>query len=129
LSVIGLAIYLMMRDKKKNIHRPMHHSAPEYRYHEPAAPEMQPAPMVQRTVEPEPVMALENLGPELSQPGTEEQMPRTAAPLTMPEETPEYRTELPGMREKVRGIPRCPKCDAAVSGFDDLCSECGAAIK
>jgi hypothetical protein len=130
LSVIGLVIYLMMRNKKKGSKQPEHHAAPEYRYSEPVAPEVQPAPTAETTVEPAPVVPQTTPEPEPVQPSPEEQMPQEAAPQTMPEEPPpEYRSWAPVVREQVEGIPRCPKCGAAASGFDEFCSECGDKIK
>ena len=128
LSVIGLVIYLMEHNKK-GLKGPERHGAPEYRYTEPTAPEVQPEPVVQTPVEPAPVVPETSPEPEPVQP-TPEPMAPEAAPLAMPEEPrPEYHSWAPVIREQVEGIPRCPKCGVAVSSFDDFCSECGAKLK
>jgi hypothetical protein len=130
LSVIGLAIYLLMRDRKKISKHQEHHPVPEYRYEEPVAPAARSAPIQEKTVEPIPAAPQTIVVPEPVHMSPEPETPQQEAPLTMPEETrPEYRTEQPQVRPKVEGIPRCPKCGAAVSGFDDFCSECGAKLK
>ena len=126
LSVIGLVIYLMLRSEN-GLNRPKQHAGPEYRYIEPTAPEVQPAPVAQTSAEPMPVTAQDT--PEPVQPNPEPSVPETA-PLAMPEEPrPEYHTSAPVIREQVEGIPRCPKCGVAISSFDDFCSECGAKLK
>jgi len=126
LSIIGLVIYLTMRNNDDH-HRSEQHTAPEYRYSEPPTPEVQPAPMAQNKVEPAPVMPQPS--PEPVQPNPEPMVPE-ATPLAMPEEPrPENHTGEPVIREQVEGIPRCPKCGVAISSFDDFCSECGAKLK
>jgi zinc-ribbon domain len=112
LTVIGLALYLWVRDKTVRAGQP---AVPTYRYSEPAVPEVRPAPMTDTTVEPAPSMP----------PATPEQQ----TPVPEPEGSrPEYRSAVP-VREQVEGIPRCPKCDAAVSASDEFCSECGTKLK
>lgn len=119
LSVIGLALYLWMRNKGVRAGQP---AVPDYRYNEPAGPEVRPAPMGDTTVERPPSMPPAT--PEPVQPGGEQQ-----TPVPEPEGSrPEYRSQAP-THEQVEGIPRCPKCDAAVSGSDEVCSECGTKLK
>ena len=126
LSVIGLLIYLKLRDKN-DLNRPKQHAGPEYRYIEPAAPEVQPRSVAQTSAEPRPAMP--HTTPEPVQPYSEPRV-QEDAPRTMPEEPrPEYRTEPPVIREQVEGIPRCPKCGVAISSFDEFCSECGAKLR
>jgi len=130
LSVVGLLIYLVMRNKM-DAAEPVHHSAPEYKFGERPAPEAQPAPKAETTVEMkvEPSPVVPQADPEPAQPSPEP-MAQEAAPLTMPEQPrPEYRSWSPGVRDLVEGVPRCPKCSVAVSGFDDFCPECGAKLK
>jgi hypothetical protein len=126
LSVIGLVIYLMMREKN-DLNRPKQHNGPEYRYIEPTAPERQAKPTTQTMVEPAPVMT--HASPEPVHPSPEPTVPEVD-PLPMPEgPRPEYRPQEPVNQEQVEGIPRCPKCGVAISSFDDFCSECGAKLK
>jgi hypothetical protein len=129
LSVVGLLIYLTMRNKLNDT-KPVHPSAPEYKFSEPAAPDVPaPAPTVPKTIEPEPFIPQPVPEPEPVRPSPEP-MALDSAPLPAPEETrPEYRTWSPGIRDLVEGIPRCPKCGVAVSGFDEFCAECGAKLK
>ncbi len=119
LSVIGLALYLIMKKRDSN-KQPEFHSAPEYRYVEPETPKAQPAPTVpQGTSAPEP-----------ASPHLEPQMTQETVPAAMPEEIkPEYRSWAPVVRDQVEGIPRCQKCGIAISSHDDFCSECGAKLK
>jgi cell division protein FtsN len=129
LSVIGLMIYLWMRDKKKSPNRSGHDTAPEYRYQEPSPLEVRPIPVAETIAKPVPVEQRTTSVKEPLPPVPEPEAPQEAAPLTMPEESrPEYRNEQP-LRQKIEGIPRCPKCGVAVSGFDEFCSECGTKLK
>ena len=126
LSVIGLAIYLRMGNKK-HLNRPSQPGVPEYRYIEPATSEVQSASAAKTTVEPAPIVPEPT--PQPVQPSPGPSVPETN-PLVMPEEPrPEYHTLAPMIREPVEGIPRCPKCGVAVSSFDDSCLECGAKLK
>ena len=80
---------------------------------------MQSIPMAETMTKPVPVRGEDNTGKGASPASPEPETPQEAAPLTMPEESrPEYRNELP-VRQKIEGIPRCPKCGVAVSGFDE----------
>ena len=126
LSVIGLAIYLRMRDRTKKVKHPEHQAPPEYRYSEPAGPEVRPVPRDGATVEPSPDVPP---APEPDQSGPAQQ--RSQGPLlpTPDGSRPEYRPTAHVLREQVEGIPRCPNCGAAVSAKDELCSECGAKLK
>jgi len=122
LSVIGLALYLMVRKKQKGAKQPEFHEVPQYRNSEPAPQVTQPAPAV-------PVPA--GSGPIVipAEPDRKPQSPPAAAPAAAPVEIrPEHRW-APVIREQVEGISRCPKCGSAVSYRDDFCSECGAKIK
>jgi len=117
LTVIGLALYLWMRDKKVQAGQP---AVPNYRYSEPAVPEVRPAPKKDTMVKPAPSMPPAT--PEQVPPGPEQQTPGPAPDGWRPE----YRSQV---REQVEGIPRCPKCDAAVGSSDEFCSECGSKLK
>ena len=122
LSVIGLALYLIVRKKQRDVKHTAFHEAPDYRFSETAPPEVQPAPMAPITDESPPIVI--KAGPE-----TEPNMPPETAPMAKPEEPrPEYRW-APVIQERVEGIPRCPKCGNAVSSRDDSCTECGAKIE
>ena len=106
-----------------------HDTAPEYRYQEPSPLEVRPIPVAETIAKPVPVEQRTTSVKEPLPPVPEPEAPQEAAPLTMPEESrPEYRNEQP-LRQKIEGIPRCPKCGVAVSGFDEFCSECGTKLK
>ena len=105
LSVIGLMIYLWMREKKKSPNRAGDDTAPEYRYQEQLATEVQSIPMAETMAKPVPVEEKTTPVKEPHPPVPEPETPQEAAPLTMPEESrPEYRNELP-VRQKIEGIP------------------------
>jgi hypothetical protein len=124
LSVVGLAIYLIMRNRNKTGNRTEHRSPPEYRYSETVAPESHPTPMEGTTIEPPPVVPK----PTPERPVPEQPSPEHVAPT--PEESgPNYRTWAPHIKEQIEGAPRCPKCGAAVSGSDEFCPECGTKLK
>jgi hypothetical protein len=122
LSVIGLALYLVVRKKQKGVKQPELQEVPQYRHSEPAPQDSQPAPVVPVSGESGPIVIP-------AEPERKPQTPPEAAPSAAPGEVrPEHRW-APVIREQVEGIPRCPKCDSAVSYRDDFCSECGAKIK
>ena len=109
LSVVGLLIYLMIGKKKKDVQAEHHHAAPEYKFTEPTAP-APPAGTGKATSEPAPVA---------SQPVKE----------PMPEGQRPENTWAPHIKKQLEGTPRCPKCGAAVSSFDEICPDCGAKLK
>jgi hypothetical protein len=130
LNVIGLAIYLVLRDKKKDIKQPEHVTPPEYRFNELKQTEAVQAPSTETKEETVPEAPQTVPSPEPLSPTQDPQMQKPATLPTTPDESrPAYRTEQPKKFEKIEGIPRCPKCRAAVSSFDEFCPDCGAALK
>lgn len=125
LSVVGLAIYLIVRSRSKTGRPTDHHAPPEYRYSETVAPDSHPTPMEGTRIEPPPVAPVP----------AQEQVPPSQEPATpksapQDEQTgPNYGTWAPHIKEQIEGIPRCPKCGAAVSASDEFCSECGNKLK
>jgi hypothetical protein len=126
LSVIGLAIYLVMRNRIKTGRPADQHAPPEYRYSEPVTPESHPTPMEGTVIAPPPVAPQQT--PEPVQPSQEPAAPKSNAPQDE-ESGPNYGTWAPHIKEQIEGIPRCPKCGAAVSASDEFCSECGNRLK
>jgi hypothetical protein len=108
LSVVGLLIYLMKRNT--GAAQPRHHAAPEYKFTEPAASQAPPAGTGKATSEPAPVASQ-----SVKEPVPEGQRPEN--------------TWAPHIKKQLEGTPRCQKCGAAVSSFDDICPDCGAKLK
>jgi hypothetical protein len=134
LSFIGLAIYLLLRNKQKTEAPHASYKAPEYRLEHKEVPASQPSPQYQ-PVEPVP-SAVESSTIVL--PATEQdrpapsdappaQEPAYSAPVQEP--VPEYQPQEPAVKEPIEGIPRCPKCGSAISAYEDFCSECGTKLK
>jgi hypothetical protein len=125
LSVIGLAIYLIMRDKIVN--KSSKRDVPEYRYSEPATPAVRRPPMEDKIVEPTPAVPTITKEPDLPHP----ESPLPQGPVHQAPETtlPEYRSSEPEVKVTVEGVPRCKECGADVSMSSGFCSECGARLK
>jgi hypothetical protein len=125
LSIIGLAIYLFMRDKIVN--KCSGREVPEYRYGEPAKPAVRLPPVEDKTIGPTPATPTTNQ--ESGRPDPESPMPQgpvLQAPETIP---PEYRSSEPEVKVTVEGVPRCKECGADVSMSSGFCTECGARLK
>ncbi|QLH75064.1 MAG: hypothetical protein HPY73_06165 [Methanomassiliicoccales archaeon] len=127
LSVLGLGLYLVFRNKIQSTGRELppkpDYGKPEYVFKE--EPKVEKVP---DTVEEK------RLDAPSSQPGPIKDEDKKDEEVVLPEPPPvqaraEWKEDAPVKRERIEGIPRCPRCNAAVSSFDAVCSDCGAKLK
>ncbi|MCE5296031.1 MAG: hypothetical protein LLG16_02870 [Euryarchaeota archaeon] len=124
LCVFGLLIYFLFRgkieDRGRNLPPKPNYGKPEYRFKD----EQKPA----TTEEPEKVAAPEPVPVKEAEPKpNKEEGPFPEPPAA---KRPDIRLEEGASKSMdIEGIPRCPKCRAAVSSFDTVCGECGAKLK
>jgi hypothetical protein len=124
LCVFGLLIYFLFRgkiaDSGRNLPPKPNYGKPEYRFKDEQKPVVSEEPKKEATSEPAPVKEAE---PE---PKVEDE-PFPEPPAA---KRPDIQLEEgPSKNMNIEGIPRCPKCRAAVSSFDSVCGECGAKLK
>lgn len=125
LSVFGIVVYLAVRGKIKATGRELppkpDYGKPEYRFKDEQKP-MAEGPK-EEVVHMEPSPPVKEVMPEPQK--QEDPFPE---PPSI-EEPPVIKEEKPPQKMQIEGIPRCPKCGAAVSSFDAKCGDCGAKLK
>lgn len=125
-SFIGLIAYIALREKAGTKGAKAGYNPPDYRYDEQVAPSKK-AP-VPEPPKPDAPAAADDASIVLPEERSEAAKVENVPPQEERDRPmPEYRQEP--ARENVEGIPRCPKCGAAVSFTEEFCSECGAKLK
>jgi hypothetical protein len=123
LSVFGLLVYFVMGgrigDNGRELPPKPNYGKPEYRFKDEPKPAVAEEPKKEAAPEPAPVNE-----------AVQEQKEEEPFPEPPAAKKPEVLLdEKPSKSMDIEGIPRCPKCRAAVSSFDTVCGECGAKLK